>query len=90
VDYFIAFSDPLANDYVDYLEYVDRNGESQACLYDDITEFIYVNEWDYRPELVEKWINLFRDQKILENFPEFRSVIRRLEWLKEELEEENP
>jgi hypothetical protein len=94
VNYFIAFSDPMANDYIHYIEYVDRNRESQGQLYDDITEFIYVNEWDYKPELVEKWINLFRDPKILENFPEFGYIIRRLEWLKERLErgleEENP
>jgi hypothetical protein len=88
VNYFIAFSDPLSHDYVDYLEYVDRNRESQGCLYDDVSEFIYVNEWDYKPELVEKWINLFRDQKILENFPEFGYIVERLEDLKEELEEE--
>jgi hypothetical protein len=88
VDYFIAFSDPLSRDYVDYLEYVDIDMESQGYLYDDVSEFIYVNEWDYKPELVEKWINLFRDQKILENFPEFGYIIKRLEDLKEELEEE--
>jgi hypothetical protein len=90
VNYFIAFSDPLSHDYVDYLEYVDRNRESQACLYDDVTEFIYVNEWDYKPELVDQWIKMFRNPKILENFPEFSYIIRRLEDLKEELEEENP
>jgi len=88
VDYFIAFSDTASHDYIHYIEYVDRNRESQAHLYDDVTEFIYVNEWDYKPELVEKWINLFRDQKILENFPEFGYIVKRLEWLRERLEEE--
>jgi len=88
VNYFIAFSDPLSHDYVDYLEYVDRNRESQAQLYDDISEFIYANEWDYKLELVEKWINMFRNPKILENFPEFSYIVERLEDLKEELEEE--
>jgi hypothetical protein len=88
VDYFIAFSDPLSRDYVDYLEYVDRNRESQACIYDDITEFIYVNEWDYRTEIIDKWIKMFSDSRIIENFPEFSYIIRRLEDLKDELEEE--
>jgi hypothetical protein len=94
VDYFITFSDPMANDYIHYIEYVDRNRESQGYLYDDVTEFIYVNEWDYKPELVDQWIKMFRNPKILENFPEFSYVVMRLEWLKErleeELEEENP
>jgi hypothetical protein len=88
VDYFIAFSDPLSRDYVDYLEYVDTDLESKGYLYDDVSEFIYVNEWDYKPELVEEWINLFRNPKILENFPEFGYIVERLEDLKEELEEE--
>jgi hypothetical protein len=94
VDYFIAFSDTASHDYIHYIEYVDRNRESQGHLYDDVTEFIYVNEWDYRPELVDQWIKMFRNPKILENFPEFSYVVMRLEWLKErleeELEEENP
>jgi hypothetical protein len=90
VDYFIAFSDTASNDYIHYIEYVDRNRESQGYLYDDVTEFIYVNEWDYKPKLIEEWINLFRNPKILDNFPEFGYIIKRLEDLKEELEEENP
>lgn len=87
VDYFIAFSDTAGHDYIHYIEYVDRNRESQGYLYDDISEFIYVNEWDYKPELVEEWINLFRDQKILENFPELSFIAKRFEILKEEMEE---
>jgi hypothetical protein len=94
VDYFIAFSDTAGNDYIHYIEYVDRNRESQGHLYDDVTEFIYINEWDYKPELVDQWIKMFRNPKILDNFPEFGYVVMRLEWLKErleeELEEENP
>ena len=88
VDYFIAFSDTASHDYIHYIEYVDRNVESQRHLYDDITEFIYVDEWDAEPRRIDQWINLFRDQRILGNFPEFDHIIKELEWLKERLEEE--
>ena len=82
VNYFIAFSDTASHDYIHYLEYVDRNRESQAQLYDDISEFIYANKL----ELVEKWINMFRNPKILENFPEFSYIVERLEYLKDRLD----
>jgi hypothetical protein len=83
VNYFVAFSDPMADEYVHYHEWVDRNVNSQGYLYDDIAEFIYVNEWDARPEIVDEWIKMFSDPRILKHFPELSFIVKRLEEVKQ-------
>jgi hypothetical protein len=79
VNYFVAFSDPMADEYVHYHEWVDRNRESQGYLYQDLVEFIFEYEEDSAPELVDGWIKVFSDPRILRRFPELDFIIKRLE-----------
>jgi hypothetical protein len=79
VNYFTVLSDPLAPEYVHYHEWVDRNRESQGYLYQDLVEFIFEYEEDSAPELVDGWIKVFSDPRILRRFPELDFIIKRLE-----------
>jgi hypothetical protein len=83
VNYFTVLSDPMADEYVHYHEWVDRNKNSQGYLYQDIVEFILEDEGDSAPEIVDAWIKVFTDPRVLKHFPELDFVVKRLEEVKE-------
>jgi hypothetical protein len=83
VNYFTVLSDPLAPEYVHYHEWVDRNKNSQGYLYQDLAEFILEDEKDSAPEIVDEWIKMFSDPRILKHFPELSFIVKRLEEVKQ-------
>jgi hypothetical protein len=82
VNYFTVLCDPSAPEYVHYHEWVDRNEESRGYLYQDLVEFIFEDEEDSTPELVDEWIKVFSDPRILKRFPELSFIVKRLEEVK--------